>query len=686
LDFEDYNSKEELADGWFKWGDYELSIDSISHSKKFSGKISSDENGSSFGSIAYKILANYEGKSILLTGYMKIKDVENGFAGLLMRLDGNGTTQAFDNMQGQNIKGTREWEKYTIKLPFSGETEYIFIAGILVGKGEAWFDDFVVSIDGTELGELKEKERPSYPAKLDTVFDSGSIIGFPELTMPLVKNLELLGRVWGLMKYHHPEVTKGDYNWDYELFRILPEYLEAKDPADRDQVLVRWIEKYGEIPKCDQCKPASSDAIQKPSLSWVHNGKISSELKLRLEEVYKNRSQGKNYYIRLAPNVGNPEFLNEDSYLDMTYPDAGFRLLALYRYWNIINYFYPNKHLMDKNWGETLSEYIPLFIGAKNELEYEFAAIRIIGDIQDTHANLWGGNDAFNEWKGKYYPPVHVRFVEDKLVVTDYYNPELEDKVGLEIGDYITKINGRNIEEIILNIKKYYPASNEPTRLRDISVDLLRSDTKEIQISYIHRKKNLSKKLVLYPRDSLDIYQWYRKDDGISYKLLDDRIGYVTLKSIKEGDIPIIKERFKNTEGIIIDIRNYPSTFVPFSLGSYFVSNSTPFVKFSNGNTDNPGEFTFTENIEIPKPPETYQGKLVVLINEMSQSQAEYTAMAFKAGENTTIIGSTTAGADGNVSTIFLPGGLRTMISGIGVYYPDGQETQRVGIVPDIVV
>jgi len=81
-----------------------------------------------------------------------------------------------------------------------------------------------------------------------------------------------------------------------------------------------------------------------------------------------------------------------------------------------------------------------------------------------------------------------------------------------------------------------------------------------------------------------------------------------------------------------------------------------------------------------------YQGKLIVLINELSQSQAEYTAMAFRAGDNTTIIGSTTAGADGNISTILLPGGLRTMISGIGVYYPNGEETQKVGIVPDVEV
>lgn len=39
-----------------------------------------------------------------------------------------------------------------------------------------------------------------------------------------------------------------------------------------------------------------------------------------------------------------------------------------------------------------------------------------------------------------------------------------------------------------------------------------------------------------------------------------------------------------------------------------------------------------------------------------------------------------------HISTIYLPGGLITMISGIGVYYPDGTETQRVGIVPDIEV
>ena len=32
-----------------------------------------------------------------------------------------------------------------------------------------------------------------------------------------------------------------------------------------------------------------------------------------------------------------------------------------------------------------------------------------------------------------------------------------------------------------------------------------------------------------------------------------------------------------------------------------------------------------------------------------------------------------------------LPGNISTWISGLGIYYPDGRETQRVGIVPDVV-
>ena len=58
--------------------------------------------------------------------------------------------------------------------------------------------------------------------------------------------------------------------------------------------------------------------------------------------------------------------------------------------------------------------------------------------------------------------------------------------------------------------------------------------------------------------------------------------------------------------------------------------------------------------------------------------------MALRVAPGAIVLGSTTSGADGNVSQITLPGGIYTLISGIGVYYPNGKETQRVGIIPDI--
>ncbi|MEO1084830.1 MAG: S41 family peptidase, partial [Acidobacteriota bacterium] len=72
--------------------------------------------------------------------------------------------------------------------------------------------------------------------------------------------------------------------------------------------------------------------------------------------------------------------------------------------------------------------------------------------------------------------------------------------------------------------------------------------------------------------------------------------------------------------------------------------------------------------------------------DEASISQSEYTAMAFRASPRAVVVGGTTAGADGNVSRIPLPGGLRTGISGIGIFYPDKSPTQRVGITRDIPV
>jgi len=687
LDFETQPNAADLPTGWFKWGQYTLSADSISHTGLNSGKITSGADGSTFGSIAYRIDAAFRGDSITLDGYMKIRDVSDGHAGLLLRLNGGGTMLGFDNMQDHGITGTHDWKKYSITLPYDDDTEFIFVAGILVGTGEAWFDDFSVSIDGEDLQEKAQIEKPNLSADLDTEFWTGSGITFGNLNNNEIRNLDILGKVWGFLKYYHPAIGRGEYNWDYELFRFLPQYNQTTGTTARNAMLMQWIDDLGPVEKCKTCETTAEDAFLKPDLKWVSESGLGEELEEMLFYIRDNRHQGDHYYIGAMRGSGNPDFKNENAYDNMTFPDDGFRLLSAYRYWNMINYFFPYKHLIDKDWNEVLAEYIPMFLNAQDELEYELAAVQLIGEIHDTHANLWGGNDKMRLWKGMNFPSFKTDFVEGKLIVTDYYNPELQ--TGLKVGDIITSINSKPVEEIVKEVSKYYPASNNAARLRDIGPDMLRTGDTDMYINVTFldasgEKHNTS--VPVYSRDSLNIYRWYRRDDEKCYKLLDGNIGYITLKSIHNDDIPKIKDEFQDTHGIIIDIRNYPSTFVPFELGSYFISSKTPFAQFTRPNVDNPGEFNMTDGTKIPPDGNRYRGKLVVLVNELSQSQAEYTAMAFRAGDNTTIVGSTTAGADGNVSVIYLPGGLRTMISGIGVYYPDGTETQRVGIVPDVEV
>ncbi|MCL2726780.1 MAG: S41 family peptidase [Bacteroidales bacterium] len=523
-------------------------------------------------------------------------------------------------------------------------------------------------------------------ADSDTEFDYGSRIVFPELTQQLVANLDLLGKVWGLLKYHHPYVQHGLRNWDYELFRILPQYLTVENNQERDQTLLNWINKYGGITICTTCRESPFDAYIKPNLLWAEESDMSDALIEKIKEVYNNRYQVNHYYIRINPSVGNPQFIRENPYSNMPYPDAGFRLLALFRYWNMVHYFFPSTYLTDKNWEDVLEEYIPIFLSATNKLEYELATIQVIGEINDTHASGLGGGTAIAELKGSRYAPIRVWFIEGKLVVTDYYDWRLKEAVGIEIGDVITHINGESVDFIVDSLRKYYPASNEASRLRNISFDLLRSNNSTISVDYYSSGSSGRRDIQMYTRYQLnDWYGTYKVNPNEKcYKFLEWGIGYITMATIQDGDVPVIRELFEQTKGIIIDIRNYPSAHVPYTLGSFFVSNVVPFVKFTVGNAHHPGEFSFSTPYTIPGTGNTFHGKLIVIVNEVSQSNAEFQAMAFRAGMNTIVIGSTTAGADGNVSEIWLPGGLRTVISGIGVYYPDGRQTQRIGIVPDI--
>lgn len=519
-------------------------------------------------------------------------------------------------------------------------------------------------------------------AKKDTEFVNSSKITSIELNEQNIEDLKILGLVWGFLKYYHPNIASGDYNWDFELFRILPKLIDTENSEVRDICLNDWINSLGKLESEKQNKIRKSNIKLNPDLIWINSSRFSDSLTIQLTDIIDAKRTGKNYYVNLAPNVGNPMFDNEDSYADMIYPDAGYRLLSLYRYWNIIQYYFPYKYTIEEDWKGVLEEFIPKFVLAENETEYQLAVLELMARVHDTHANFTDGK-LFKYW-GINKPSFDVKFIENKAIVTDFLHAEFSKDLNMKIGDEILAINGKTVLEIVKEQLKYTPASNYPTKLREISKRLLRTNDSTLIIEY--KSENETRKEIVKTYIVSEFYDYYNKlNNKPSFKLINEDIAYLYLGSIKSSELPRIFNKIENTKGLIIDLRCYPSEFVVFSLGKYLLPNKTEFVRFSKGSIEEAGLFTYTKSLKVgQKNKDYYKGKVIILINETTQSQAEYTTMAFQTAPKATVIGSTTAGADGNISTFYLPGNIRTVISGIGVYYPDKTETQRIGIVPDV--
>lgn len=128
------------------------------------------------------------------------------------------------------------------------------------------------------------------------------------------------------------------------------------------------------------------------------------------------------YYYSKGVNSMN-SFPTEAKYGENPYPDAGFRLLALYRYWNIIEYFYPyRKDITDKRWNNVLDKFIPLFVHAENAEEYR-STIDYLGTyLKDNHTSRQYSDSILPSEQRNYYLPVFWDFVEQKLTVTDNFD------------------------------------------------------------------------------------------------------------------------------------------------------------------------------------------------------------------------------------------------------------------------
>ena len=629
---------------------------------------------------------SFEGKAIELRGFLKTENVEGG-AGLWMREDDGTQTVARDAMEDRPVRGTTDWTEYTIRLPVSAAGRTLFFGALLWGTGKVWVDDLQLLVDGKPIKDAPKVEHPKTALDTDTEFDAGSKVTISALTPAQTANLVTLGKVWGFLKYHHPKVVAGAVHWDYELFRVMPRVLAAASRKGAQQAILTWAKSLGDVAKCDPCASLDEGLAITPDIGWIHDrATLGTPLSEYLENVHRNRPPGaEQAYVAMAPFVGNPIFRREKNYPEPVLPDAGMRILALYRWWNVIQYWSPYRNVIGSDWNAVLPEFLPRIVAATDIDRYRAEMLALISRLNDGHANIWGALQSRPPLGGCQIP-IRLRFVEGKAVVVGYTHATWGPASGLKVGDAILTLDGVPIERFMESWKPYYSASNDAARMAAIMTELTDGMCDAVKVGAERAGAPLAIATERRAKGELDL-QGGRTHDlpGSAFRRLSPDVAYLKLSAVKIEDIADYLRAAADSKGWIVDIRNYPSQFVVFALGGHFVDEETPFARFTAGDTANPGAFHWSDPaLAIHPLAPAYVRKIVILVDETSMSQAEYTALAFRASPSAIVVGSTTAGADGNVSTVPLPGGLESWISGIGVFYPDRRPTQRVGIVPDV--
>ena len=502
-----------------------------------------------------------------------------------------------------------------------------------------------------------------------------------------VGNLETLCRVWGYVKYHHPVFcdTLRRVDVDSALFVLLPQVVHA-DREIRNRHLLDWVRSLGDYtPNRVEYEQAlaSYDLVETADLGWTADTVLlGGELSKLLQDL-RYAERGENYYLRL----GQPG----DQYLSLRgesfYPpslDSGLNLLLLFRLWNVIEYYAPYRAVTLHPWNEVLTTYIPLMGVETDEKRFARLYMRLIRELNDGHA----------------YAPIEMLFGQRMLPVWPLH-AEGHLFVGysansvLERGDEVVAIDGEPISERLGLLQKYASRSNEASLHNALRFYGLRTrrDTAEV----VRRRAGSCDTLRVATVPDGSVSPLYDPAQLVQppFRLLADSVGYIYAGTFSREHLAEVGQTLPRTRALIIDLRTSPLNVdgALIALAGQLLC-TEPIVAWQmvHPTIALPGLFFrqeqwldngFEEGAKRCTQP--YKGRVILLVDEITQSISEFQAMALQSCPQTLTIGSPTSGADGDAVCIPLPS-LLTSFSSVGILYPDGTQTQTVGVRLDVEV
>ena len=522
---------------------------------------------------------------------------------------------------------------------------------------------------------------------------SGFSMTSDDLSDPRVPgNLETLCRVWGYAKYHHPVFcdTLCRVDVDSALFALLPQVVHA-DRVTRNRHLLDWVRSLGDYTpnRVDyEQSLAPLELVSTVDLAWTRDTiLLGCDLSHLLQDL-RYAERGENYYLRVGTMENGPGYHYLSLRNERSYPtpqmDSGLNLLTLFRLWNVIEYYAPNRSLTLHPWDEVLSTYIPLMGVETDGRCFARLYMRLIRELNDGHAVA-----PVEMLFGQRMLPVWPLQAEGRLFVG--YSGDS----ALKRGDEVVAIDGEPVSERLELLREYASRSNEASLRQALRYYGLctRRDTAEV----VRRRAGVcdTLRVATVPYGSVSPIYDPAQLAQPPFRLLADSVGYIYAGTFSREHLAEVGQTLPRTRALIIDLRTYPQN-MDFTLTALISQSlrTEPVVAWQMvyPTLALPGLFFrqeqwlyegFEEGAERCTQP--YKGRVILLVDEITQSNPEFQAMALQSCPQTLTIGSPTSGADGDIVWIPLPGQL-TSFSGIGVLYPDGTQPQTVGVRLDVEV
>ena len=692
LDFEN-GSPGEVPPGWFsptvKLGyTAALSTETPRQGKqcvRLSGAPRPAEPGKpAFGNVMQQIDAvPYRGKRVRLRGAVRVEGA--AAAALWMRVDRPARQPGFfENMHDRPIRSA-EWGYYEITGDVENDAETLNIGMMLQREGTAWLDD--VSLEIVDKPQL----RAAPPRAL---------------TPRGLENLVAFTRLFGIVRHFHPADEAAAADWDAVAVNAVDAVESAGDAAELASRLTGIFAPLAPSVRIYPANAPPGATVETPAgartmVAWEHNGlgqkqqrSIYSSERVRrglgdadrrfpdpLQPLRIDLGGGVSASIPLAVYADASGTLPRPARQALPHPTAAYtgndratRIGAVAIVWNVLQHFYPYFDVVDADWPAELRTALRAAATDRDEAAFLVTLRRLVAAVDDGHGSVY--HPALQK---RASLPLLWRVVGDALVVTTVER----SAGGLSAGDEVVAIDGkpalqalREAEALVSGATPQWRrsvalrelASGQPGAEVVLTVRNAEGATRTVTLAHVVRTEPLRE----------------RRPEKIAE--LRPGLWYVDLDRLTDAELAASLGKLGGARGIVFDLRGYPrrglkplQRLIRTSIQS--ARWNVPIFR----RPDREGVEWNTAGRWTLQPLEPRVTPNVVFLTDgRAISYAETWLGIVEAYRLGPIVGETTAGTNGNINAVTLPGGYRVVFTGMKVLKHDGSRHHGVGITPTV--